>query len=105
MHLENSGFKSAEMLTIFMLCFYLAFKSVRLPRTPLVVQWLKLHSSNAGGSGSISGHGTKILYAKWHGQKEILFKLKINKSVRLPDSDLFIGCLSFTQEKGNHFLF
>ena len=60
----KTGFKSAEMLTIFVLCFYLAFKSMRFPRTPLVVQWLKRHSSNAGGLGSISGQGTKILYAK-----------------------------------------
>ena len=28
------------------------------PRTSLVVQWLKLHAPNAGGSGSIPGQGT-----------------------------------------------
>ena len=27
--------------------------------TPLAVQWLKLHASNAGGEGLIPGQGTK----------------------------------------------
>ena len=31
--------------------------------TSLVVQWLRLHASNAGNAGSIPGQGTKILYA------------------------------------------
>jgi len=31
--------------------------------TSLVVQWLRLHASNAGDAGSIPGQGTKILYA------------------------------------------
>ena len=35
----------------------------------LVVQWLKLQASNAEGTGSIPGQGTKIPHAKWHGQK------------------------------------
>ena len=29
----------------------------------LVVQWLRLHTPNAGGRGSIPGQGTKILHA------------------------------------------
>ena len=37
--------------------------------TSLVVQWLRLHASNAGTVGSIPGQGTKIPYAVWHGQK------------------------------------
>ena len=31
--------------------------------TSLVVQWLRLHASNAGGTGSIPGQGTKIPHA------------------------------------------
>ena len=41
--------------------------------TSLVVQWLRLHASNAGGTGSIPGWGTKIPHALWSGQKKIFF--------------------------------
>ena len=34
-----------------------------------MVQWLRLHTSTAGGTGSIPGWGTKILYATWRSQK------------------------------------
>ena len=48
-------------------------KGVRLKeksgRTSLVVQWLRLHTSKAGGTSLILGWGAKILHAKWHGQK------------------------------------
>ena len=37
--------------------------------TSLVVQWLGLQASSAGGSGSIPGWGPKIPHAMWHGQK------------------------------------
>ena len=36
----------------------------------LVVQWLRLHTPNAGGMGSITGWGTKVLHAPWLGQKK-----------------------------------
>ena len=36
---------------------------------PLVVQWLGLCASTAGGLGSILGEGTKILQAAQRGQK------------------------------------
>ena len=36
----------------------------------LEVQWLRLHTSTAGGAGSISGWGTKIPYASQCGQKK-----------------------------------
>ena len=43
----------------------------------LVVQWLGLRASTAGGMGSIPGQGTKIpgwgtkiMHAVWHGQKK-----------------------------------
>ena len=42
----------------------------------LVVQWLKLQASNAEGTGSIPGQGTKIPHATWHGQN---IKIIINK--------------------------
>ena len=37
--------------------------------TSLVVQWLRLRASTAGGTGSIPGQGTKIPHAVPHGQK------------------------------------
>ena len=37
--------------------------------TCLAVQWLRLHASTAGGTGSIPGQGTKIPHAAWRGQK------------------------------------
>ena len=37
-------------------------------RTSLEVQWLGLCASNAGGTGSIPGRGTKILRAVWYSQ-------------------------------------
>ena len=37
--------------------------------THLVVKWLRLCSSNAGGLGLISCRGTKILHAMWCRQK------------------------------------
>ena len=36
--------------------------------TSLVVQWLRFHSSTAGGTGSIPGQGTKIPHALRYGQ-------------------------------------
>ena len=35
-----------------------------------MIQWLKLHASNAGGTGSHLGQGTKILSAVQHGQEK-----------------------------------
>ena len=37
--------------------------------TSLAIQWLRLCASNAGGTGSIPGQGTKILCAMRHNQK------------------------------------
>ena len=37
-----------------------------------MVLWLRLHTSNAGGMGSISGWGTKIPHAMQYGQKIII---------------------------------
>ena len=41
----------------------------------LVVQWLRLHASNARDMGSIPGQETKLLYATWCSQ-EIFKKIK-----------------------------
>ena len=38
--------------------------------TSLVIRWLRLHASNAGGEGSIFGQGTEILHAAWQDQKK-----------------------------------
>ena len=37
--------------------------------TSLAVQWLRLHTSTSGVTGSIPGEGTKIPHAARHGQK------------------------------------
>ena len=46
--------------------------------TSLVVQWLKLHASNARDVGSISGRGTKIPHAAQRGQKIKKKKIIVN---------------------------
>ena len=56
--------------------------------TSLVVQWLRLHVSDAGGLGLIPGRGTKIPQAMQHGpkNKEINREprnLKINKPIHM----------------------
>ena len=38
--------------------------------TSLVVQWLRLHSLSAEGTGLIPSQGTKIPHTKWHDQKK-----------------------------------
>ena len=38
--------------------------------TSLVVQWLRLHASTAGGTGSIPGLGTKTLHTAWYDKKK-----------------------------------
>ena len=42
-----------------------------MPKTTLVVQWLRLHVSNARGMGSIPGQGTKITHTPWWGQENL----------------------------------
>ena len=43
-----------------------------------MVQWLRLHALNAGGTGSIPGLVIKILHATKHGQYKILKKERRN---------------------------
>ena len=40
-------------------------KNIGLHRTSLVIQWLGLHTSNAGGTGLIPGQGTQNQQAVW----------------------------------------
>ena len=47
-------------------------KIVKYKEFSLVVQWLRLHVSTVGGSGSIPGWGTKIPHVTPHGQKKIV---------------------------------
>ena len=47
-----------------------------IPRTSLVVQWLRLHTSNAGGRGSIPGQGTRS-----HMQCGMAKKLKFKTNI------------------------
>ena len=42
---------------------------IKISRTSLGVQWLRLCTPNAGGMGLIPGWGTKIPHATQHGQK------------------------------------
>ena len=47
--------------------------------TSLAAQRLRLHTSTAGGEGSIPGRGIKILHAvRWCGQKKIFLMLSLN---------------------------
>ena len=57
--------------------------------TSLVVQWLRLHASNAGGMGSIPGWGTKIPHAMECGKKNTKKQTKKTLTGN-PDSQLSI---------------
>ena len=48
--------------------------------TSLVVQWLRLHASTAGGAGLTLSQGTKIPHAAWCGQKKKKKKKKSNST-------------------------
>ena len=49
----------------------------------LAIQWLGLHSSTAGGTGSIPGHGTKILQAP-QPKKKNYYSLKLTLKEEAP---------------------
>ena len=44
----------------------------------LVVQWLRLQASTAGGTGLTPGGENKILHVTWHGQKKKKKRFKPN---------------------------
>ena len=46
------------------------FRSVGISWDFPVVQWLRFHSSTAGGAGLIPGQRTKIPHAPWHGPQK-----------------------------------
>ena len=48
----------------------LGMQKLMINGNSLVVQWLGLHASTAGGMGSIPHPGSKISHVTWHGQKE-----------------------------------
>ena len=55
----------------------------------LVVQWLRLRTSTAGGTGSIPGQGTKIPHAVWHSQKKKKEKKKAHvKDIRMANKHI-----------------
>ena len=47
--------------------------------TPLVIQWLRLCISNAGGEGLILSQGTKIPHVEWCSQKKVNKQAKTNQ--------------------------
>ena len=49
------------------------------PGTSLVIHWLRLHATNAGGMGSIPDQGSKIPHAVWYSQKK---KTKQNTTLK-----------------------
>ena len=60
-----------ERLTVIILIHESAVETRATRGTSLVVQWLRLCASNAGGTGSVLGQGTKISHAECLGQKQI----------------------------------
>ena len=44
---------------------------IKTTETSLVVQWLRLRASTAGGTGSVPGWGTKISHAVWGSEKNL----------------------------------
>ena len=59
-------------------------------RTSLVIQWLGLCASRAGGVGSVPGQITRIPYAAWHSQE----KRKEKEKKTINDHQITQYCLS-----------
>ena len=68
-----------------------------LPGVSLVVQWLRLHASNAGGMGSIPGQGTKIPHAS-RPKKKFFFFLINKKDYFLPYLEILLGDSDMNQK-------
>ena len=80
-------------------CIYF-FKTV-CSWNALVVHWLGLCTSIAEGTGSVSGWGTKILHATWHGQgnkKQIAPILYYKRNVHFQHSDYIAEYLEFNHD-------
>ena len=56
-----------------------------------MVQWLRLHASNTGGTGLIPGWGTKILHASQFSQKKK--KSQIDQQQKEPQSQCVCLCV------------
>ena len=78
--------------------FIIASKNQTKPGTSLVVQWLRPHASNARGTGSIPGWGTKIPHAAGYDQGKKKKKLK-NKNPKKPKPNQTKQQLGITQSK------
>ena len=52
-----------------------AIKKKKKLGTSLVVWWLRLHASNAGGKGLISGQGTKLVCREVSPKYKFFFKI------------------------------
>ena len=65
------------------ICVYqhLLYLKNKMLGTSLEIQWLRLCTSTAGGTGSIPDGGTKIPYAAWHGQGEKKKKISCLRAV------------------------
>ena len=46
-----------------------------------MVQWLRLHASTAGGTGSVLGGGTKLPHVPQHSQKQTDIKLNADEAI------------------------
>ena len=62
----------------------------------LVVQWLRLHASTAGGMGLIPGWETKIPRAVWHSQN-----IRINQNQNSDLRMLLLGLKNLKKKKGS----
>ena len=67
-------------------------------RTSLVVQWLRLHASTSGSTGSIPSQETKILHAPWCCQK----KKKSWKQQSMPKKSKTTNPLELTHSIKRH---
>ena len=54
-----------------------------------MVQWLRLHASTTGGTGSIPGRGTKILHAAGQGQTKQKNYHLLERLVLYSELDIF----------------
>ena len=60
---------------------FLGYKKHQPQGTLLAVQWLRLHASTAGGTGSTPGWETKIQHASWYGKKKKKKVLTIKEKI------------------------
>ena len=91
---EKTIIQKETRTTMFMAALFTTAKTWKQPKCPstdewkkkmwygtsLVVQWLRLHTPNGGGTGSIPGWGTKIPHATQHAQKKPKKTKKQNKT-------------------------